>query len=174
MSDKVVAVVQARMGSTRLPNKAMLWLNGYPVIEWVIRRLRRCERLDDIIVAIPHAGISRENSVLGEYVARRGVEATGTINENNVLNRILVAAEVKQADYVVRVCGDCPFVSPSVVDDLVERFMEIEVDYMYNHIPRSNLYPDGLGAEIVSFETLELLHQRAKGSEQIEHAFNHI
>ncbi|NIV40338.1 MAG: glycosyl transferase family 2, partial [Anaerolineae bacterium] len=66
MGNKVVAVVQARMGSTRLPNKMMLWLNGYPVIEWVRRRLERCEKLDDVVFTIPN---TPDNDPLHHYLA---------------------------------------------------------------------------------------------------------
>jgi spore coat polysaccharide biosynthesis protein SpsF len=173
MTDKVVAVVQARMGSTRLPNKAMLWLNGYPVIEWVRRRLEKCETLDDIVVALPLCGA--ENKMLARFLAKQGVDAVRVIGENNIIHRIMVAGETKQATHVVRVCGDCPLVAWEAVDELVSCYLAMgDVDYIYNHIPRGNLYPDGLGAEIVSMATLKRVEHYANTPEQREHAFNHI
>lgn len=177
MADKVVAVVQARMGSTRLPNKAMLWLNGWPVIHWVQSRLHRCASLDEIIFAIPW---TPENDVLDDILVRIWHQWVYRGPENDVLTRITEAARLAKADIVVRVCADNPFVSPEAVDLLTEM---ARVEHKGDHLPMGalfhwymstngrNKWADGFGAEAVSYQTLLWAWQK---SIDREHILNHV
>jgi len=172
MNGKVAAIIQARMGSIRLPEKMMLDLHGYPVVEWVSRRVSVAEKLDCIIFALPD---SEGDDELARYLS--GIGATVFRgSENDVLNRFYEAAIYYDVETIVRICADNPFVSASEIDHLVTFFNEhIEnYDYAYNHIPRNNLYPDGIGAEITSFRVLETLHNSAEKEEHREHIFNYI
>lgn len=167
---KVVAIVQARLGSSRLPLKSLLSLRGTPIIDWVTRRLSAARRLDGILVAVPDTELDR---VLLEHLERRGVPAMAG-PEQDVLRRFRLAARAADAGLVVRVCADNPCIWGEAVDRLVDFYRNNACDYAYNHIPRNNLWPDGLGAEILSRELLEELDDRARLPAQREHCLNHI
>ena len=152
---KTVIVIQARLGSSRLPCKTLLNLHGLPVIDWVVGRCARSELADDLVVALPD---TRRDEVLARHLRAQGVNIFRG-SEQDVLSRMHGAAAAHGADLVVRVCADNPLIWGGEIDNLI-RFYQREhaagnCDYAYNHIPRNNLYPDGLGAEIVSFELLE-------------------
>lgn len=166
---KTVAIIQARIGSTRLKNKMLLSLHGKPIIEWVIKRVQKAELLDDLIVAIPD---TKENNLLESYCHNYGVK-TYRGAENDVLDRFFKAAIIVKASKIVRICADNPLIDPEEIDNLITFFNNNECDYAYNHIPYNNYYPDGLGAEIVSLQTLEKLNLKAKKTER-EHVFNYI
>ncbi|TVZ55506.1 spore coat polysaccharide biosynthesis protein SpsF [Lutibacter sp. Hel_I_33_5] len=167
---KTVGIIQARMGSSRLPNKMLLILHGYSIIEWVIKRSMKSSLLDDVIVAIPN---SQENDVLEIEILRLGAKVFRG-DENDVLSRFYFAAKENEAAHVVRVCGDNPLIDGKEIDNLIKYYSENSCDYAYNHIPKNNNYPDGLGAEIVSFKTLKYLYETTKLPKHREHAFNYI
>jgi spore coat polysaccharide biosynthesis protein SpsF len=170
MKKPVILVIQARMDASRLPNKMMLWLNGLPVVEWVYRRVILATKVDKVVFALPDTEV---NDILAEHLSRIGaIIFRGS--QNDVLGRCCNAACAHGAGSVVRVCADNPFVSASEIDRLVEFFCENDYDYAYNHIPRNNMYPDGLGAEIVPFSVLDYLEKQAKEPSHREHMFNYI
>jgi len=146
---KIIAIVQARMGSTRLPNKVMKTINGVPMIELLLARLSQSKELDQIVVA---TSIDTKNSPLIEHVWALGY-ACEQGSENDVLERYVNAAKAHQADVVVRITGDCPLVDPDLVDECVRRFRTEHADYLSNAKPPS--YPDGLDIEVVTFTALE-------------------
>jgi glutamate-1-semialdehyde 2,1-aminomutase len=146
---KVVAVVQARMGSTRLPNKVMRLINGRPMIEILLSRLAQSKRVNKIVLV---TSIDPRNQALVAHVTSLGFVCEQG-SENNVLERYVQAGEKHDADVVVRITGDCPLVDPQLVDDCIARFIEADVDYLSNTLPPS--YPDGLDVEVVRFSALK-------------------
>ena len=171
---KTVIVIQARLGSSRLPCKTLLNLHGKPVIDWVVERCRRSELADDLVVAMPDV---RRDDVLDRYLKEKGV-STFRGPEQDVLTRMCDAAAAHKADLVVRVCADNPLIWGGEIDNLI-RFYQQEhaagrCDYAYNHIPKGNLYPDGLGAEIVSFELFEQAKREAVLPAHREHCLSYI
>lgn len=167
---KSVAIVQARLGSSRLPLKSLLCLRDLPIIDWVTRRLAQSRRLDGLLVAVPDTELDR---VLLEHLQRRGVPCLAG-PENDVLARFRLAASAADAGLVVRVCADNPLIWGEAVDRLLAHYEHAGCDYAYNHIPRNNRWPDGLGAEVLSRELLEELDARAKQPAQREHCLNYI
>ena len=109
---KIVAIVQARMGSTRLPNKVMKPIGGTPMIELLLNRLARAKEVDQIIVA---TSIDEHNLPLVDHVRKLGYTCEQG-SENDVLDRYVQAAKKHQAEVVVRITGDCPLVDPDLVD----------------------------------------------------------
>ena len=166
----VVGIVQARMGASRLPNKMMLSFHGYPIIEWIYHRVSKSKKLDTLVFAVPE---TPQNDILEHHLTQLGAQIVRG-SEHDVLDRIYQVAVVTKATHIVRICGDNPFVSPDVIDDLVTHYFLQSCDYAYNHIPRGNLYPDGLGAEIVSMELLKTIWTEAEEPSQREHVFNYI
>jgi len=145
---KIVAIVQARMGSTRLPHKVMKPINGVPMIELLLTRLAKCQRLDQIVLA---TSVDPRNQVLVDHVAALGFSCEQG-SENDVLERYVQAAESHGAEVVVRITGDCPLVDPQLVDDCILHFLQADVDYLSNTSPPT--YPDGLDVEVVRLDAL--------------------
>lgn len=166
----VAIIVQARMGASRLPNKMMLWLHGYPVIEWVLRRVNQTSLAKTVVFALPD---NLADDILAEYLNSQGARIYRG-SETDVVARYWGAALSCGAENIVRVCADNPFVSGSEIDRLIEFYNNSDFDYAYNHIPKGNSYPDGLGAEIVSMEVLARINHEARNPEHREHIFNYI
>ena len=167
---RTVAVIQARLGSTRLPCKALLCLRGLPLVDWVVRRTALSELLDQVVVAIPD---TRPNDVLARHLESSGT-AVFRGPEQDVLGRMAGAARLANAEAVVRVCADNPLIWGGEIDNLIRFYNACSCDYAYNHIPRHNLYPDGLGAEIVSAPLLQELADTVKEPAHREHCLSHI
>ena len=146
---KVVAIVQARMGSTRLPNKVMRHISGIPMIELLLSRLAKAKEVDQIIVA---TSIDERNIPLVTHVRKIGY-ACEQGSENDVLDRYVHAAKAHQADVIVRITGDCPIVDPELVDEVIRGFKAANIDYFSNTDPPT--YPDGLDIEVFTIKALE-------------------
>ena len=160
---RVVAVVQARMGSTRFPGKVMQPVRGTPMIGILLQRLARARRVHEIVVA---TSVDPRNAPLAEYVCGLGY-AVHEGSENDVLGRYYDAAREARADVVIRVTGDCPLIDPGVVDQVVERFLAGGLDYVSNVAPPT--YPDGLDTEVFSFAALARAHREARAPHEREH-----
>lgn len=167
---KTVALIQARLGSSRLPMKSLICLRGLPLIDWVVRRVAAAKLVDQVVVAVPDTELDR---VLVEHLQRQGV-ACFRGAEDDVLARFYHAAVAHKATHVVRVCADNPLIFGGAVDELLRFYAKASVDYAYNHIPRNNLWPDGLGAETLSFALLEEVHRKAVKPEHREHCLSYI
>lgn len=170
MMGKKVVVVQARMGSERLPNKMMLWCNGYPIAGWIVERCMKAKKVDDVVFAIPDKSA---DDVLARYVESKGVSVVRG-SESDVLGRICKAAEQVRGTTIIRVCGDNPYICPEAIDSLIAYQEKNGIDYAFNHIPKGNLYPNGLGAEAVHIKTLRLLDNLATQASHREHVFDYI
>lgn len=166
----VLALVQARVGASRLPNKMLLCLNGYPIVEWVYRRVLRSQLIDNLVFAIPD---TERDDILDMSLKRMGASVFRG-NETDVVSRFHGAAKAHNASHIVRVCADNPLVCPDEIDNLIKFYFSHTCDYAYNHVPRNNQYPDGLGAEMVSMGVLEKIYLEAKSAAQREHVFNYI
>ncbi|OIQ97555.1 3-aminobutyryl-CoA aminotransferase [mine drainage metagenome] len=160
---KIVALVQARMGSTRLPNKVMKPIGGIPMIELLLSRLSRAQEIDQIIVA---TSVDERNLPLVKHVQKLGY-ACEQGSENDVLDRYVQAAKKHQADVVLRITGDCPLVDSELVDEAVRAFKAAGVDYFSNVVPPT--YPDGLDIEVFTIEALERAGQETTDPFDREH-----
>lgn len=161
---KIVAIVQARTGSTRLPNKVMKPINSIPMIEILLKRLTRSLEVDEIVVATTDL---RSDRRLADHVERLGYRCYCG-SEDDVLGRYLGAAEAVSADVIVRVTGDCPLIDPLLVDKVIQGFKTSEVDYFSNVSPPT--FPDGLDTEVFSINAL-----RRAGCEAIDrHDREHV
>jgi len=167
---KNLAIIQARLGSTRLPNKMLLSLHGKPIIEWVIKRVQKSKLIDELIVAIP---VTEDNNILEKYIKDLGVKVYRG-SEDNVLNRFYESAKGKNVENIIRICADNPLIDWVEIDNLIKFYEQEKPDYAYNHIPKNNLYPDGLGAEIISFELLQKLNDIVTEQHHKEHCLSYI
>ncbi|MCG2771118.1 MAG: glycosyltransferase family protein [Desulfobacterales bacterium] len=170
---KTVAIIQARMGSSRLPGKMLMDLCGYPILHWVLSRVKSAKEADRVVLATT---TSPRDDALAELAAGLQV-AVWRGSEADVLGRFIEAAREALADVVVRVCADNPLVAPEEIDRLIvfyraslEQGVEPERLYAFNHIPAlGNRYPDGLGAEIFSRALLEELAHQTESPYDREH-----
>tara|TARA_B100001248_G_scaffold258594_1_gene243031 strand:+ start:55840 stop:57627 length:1788 start_codon:yes stop_codon:yes gene_type:complete len=163
---KVVGIIQARLGSSRLPRKAFRMLGGKPILQWVIDRVSLAENLHEVVVAIPEKDMELEAFIAQQTSRIKLFKGS----EEDVLSRFAFAASQYNADTIVRICSDNPFICPKELDRLIDNFENSPQDYLFNHIPYGeNLYPDGLGAEILSRELLEKLNIEALAPKDREH-----
>ena len=160
---KTVAIVQARMGSTRLPNKVMKPIGGAPMIEVLLARLARATEVNEIVVA---TSADPRNQPLAEHVSGLGYKCVRG-SENDVLDRYVQAARSANADIVVRITGDCPLVDPAMVDEAIRQFKALQVDYFSNTSPPT--YPDGLDIEVFKMVSLEKAAQETSKPFDREH-----
>lgn len=160
---KVLALVQARMGSSRLPNKVMLPINGVPMIELLLSRLSLARDIDEIVVA---TSIDMRNRPLVECVQRLGY-ACESGSEDDVLDRFVRAAKKHAAEVIVRITADCPLTDPELVDEAVRAFKDAGVDYFSNVDPPT--YPDGLSIEVCTFAALERASRETDRAHDREH-----
>ena len=154
---KVTAIVQARMGSSRLPGKMMMTLLEIPMIEWVLRRVLSAKAVSNVVLA---TSVSPSNDELAA-IAKKLNCLTVRGDENDVLSRFFRAAEIATANHYVRVCADNPLICPLHIDELIRFHLKGQYDYSFNHIPKlNNGFSDGMGAEIMSARTLKTLAEK--------------
>ena len=165
---KTLAIVQARMGSTRFPNKVMRPINGVPLIELLLHRLSLAKLIDHIMVATSTATGDKQ---LAAHVRSLGYEVFEG-SENNVLDRFYKAAQSHRPNTVVRITGDCPLVDPELVDAIIASFVPRNVDYLCNVNPPT--FPDGLDTEVLTYSALEQAARDAKTSDELEHVTPYI
>jgi len=176
--NKVVALVQARMGSTRLPGKMLMDLRGYPILHWVLSRSKQAKKLDQVVLAT--SALDRDDPL--EALAKSLRVACFRGSESDVLGRFAEAARVYNADIVVRICADNPLTAPEEIDRLVDFYLDAlrcgtsrERLYAFNHIPTAeNHCPDGLGAEILSRTILQRMADTAASVAHREHVNDFI
>jgi glutamate-1-semialdehyde 2,1-aminomutase len=165
---KVVAVVQARMGSTRLPNKVMKPIGGVPMIELLFARLAMAKRVDQIVLA---TSTDERNLTLVEHVQNLGYMCVRG-SENDVLQRYIDAATELDADVLVRITGDCPLVDPVLVDRAIDEFFSQSVDYLSNSTPAS--FPDGLDIEVFTIGALKRVALESEDPFDHEHVTTYL
>jgi spore coat polysaccharide biosynthesis protein SpsF len=165
MKKKVVASIEARMTSTRLPGKVLKECLGKAMLELMIERVRQCETIDDIIIA----ATTNKNDDPIEQLAKRLNVHIFRGSEFDVVGRVTEAHRYMNSDVVVQLTGDCPLIDPSVVDILVRFYKMNHFDYVGNVVIRS--YPIGLDTQISSLSILEKSWELAKSESEHEHLF---
>lgn len=156
-------IVQARMGSSRLPGKVMLDLAGKPVLQHVLERCRRIPSADVVVCAMPN---EEESQALAEVARKAGAEcAFGS--ESDVLARYAAAARQVGADVVMRVTSDCPLIDPAVCELVLDLRRKDNLDYAANNMPPS--FPHGLDCEAMTAAALHLAEVRTAEPFDREH-----
>lgn len=160
---RVVTIIQARMGSTRLPGKVLMDIAGATMLARTVERARLASLVDETIVATTTD--LRDDAVVKECV-RLGVPIFRG-PEEDVLDRYYHAAKERSADAVVRVTSDCPLIDADVMDEVIAEFLEKRPDYAANTLERT--YPRGLDTEVISLDALGRAWREAKKSSEREH-----
>ena len=159
----IVAIIQARMGSTRLPGKVLLDLEGKTVLARVVSRLRRATQLSDIVVAT--TDLVRDDTIVREC-ERLNVNCFRG-SEHDVLDRYYRAARTFAADTIVRITSDCPVIDPDFLDPTITSSQQQDCAYSSNSFPRT--YPRGLDTEVFTIAALEQAWRDARRDYEREH-----
>lgn len=164
---RIGAIIQARMGSTRLPEKVMKNLQGKTVLEHVIERVKQSKLIDDIIIATT---THERDAVIGSEAFRCGVKAFRG-SEDDVLSRYYYAAKENNLDVVVRITSDCPLIDPIVLDEIIDYYLKTKQEIVSNAGSdlSNRTYPRGLDTEVFSFNALENAFNHAEEKYQREH-----
>lgn len=157
---KTVAIIQARLGSTRLPYKVLMSIRGKSMLERVIERVKK-SKVDEVILAAPDKPQDR--------VSFRNIAKQCGINvffgsEYDLLDRYYQAATESRADIITRITSDCPCIDPEIIDRTIEYYLSHSFDYVtFGNIANPSVpdYPDGFDVEVFSFNILEQAYQQA-------------
>ena len=160
---KIIAIIQARLGSTRLPGKVLLDIEGKTVLEHVIDRVRSSKCIDDIVVATT---IQKEDLKIVNLCSNNGTSIYCG-SENDVLDRFYQAARLFHADNIVRITSDCPLIDPFLIDKVIKLHLKEKADYTSNTLKET--YPDGQDVEIFTFEALKESWKKANLTSEREH-----
>ena len=160
-----VAIIQARMGSSRLPGKVLKEINGKPMLWHLINRVKLAKGLDEIVLAIPN---TKENDKLEELAKELKIKCIRG-SEKDVLSRYILAGKNTGADIIVMITGDCPLVCPEIIDETLKEFKERKCDYLFNDQKYSN-FPRGFDVDIFYFEAIKKADKLAKDQKYREHS----
>lgn len=160
---RTVAIIQARIGSTRLPGKVLLPLGDTYVLNHIIRRVKTISSIDKVVTAIPD---TEANNVV-EFFAERSGTATYRGPEDDVLGRMFDAATVHDADVVVRVSADNPLIPPAYIEYAADLLKSQQLDYVTPSFEHE--FPPGTACEIMSLDSMRTVVERATKSEAREH-----
>ena len=166
MDKNIVAIIQARVGSTRLPNKINLDLWGKTVLQRVVSRVKKSRYLETVVLAMPDTLMDSRTfheMYMDGYLGR----------ENDVLNRYWKCAKMFNADIIVRITADCPLIDPFIIDRTIGFFFNRDYDYVSNRLERPG-YPDGQDVEIFRMEALDLAEDFARDKSDREHVTPYI
>ena len=164
---RVIAIIQARLGSKRLPDKVLLPVFGLPLVEVVAIRAKMASLVDDVIIAIPD---NKENHVLANYLLSKDIKFIRG-DEHDVLGRFLYSATATHADVIVRLTADDPFKEPGIIDEVVSRIL-LGFDYVSNNLKPS--FPEGLDVEAFTYDALVKADKLATKNYEREHVTPYI
>ena len=165
-----VCIIQARMGSTRLPGKILKDILGKPMLWHVVERCRASKRLHKVVVATT---VNSEDDAV-EKLAKAEEWSYYRGSSEDVLDRYYQAAKQSGADIVVRVTSDCPLIDPDIIDQCVQKLIAGNYDYVSNCMDDSSSFPRGLDVSVIRFSALEQAHRDAIEPYQREHVVPYI
>jgi len=165
---KVVAIIQARMGSTRLPRKVLLDICGRSMLWHVVNRVRQAKLLSGVVVA---TSVDSSDDPVAGFCEQEGNPCFRG-SEDDVLDRYYQTARWMSADVIVRITADCPLIDPNVVASVVQCYLDGNYDYVSNTDPPT--FPDGLDTEVFSLEALKRTWHEARLQSEREHVTPYI
>ena len=165
---KILGIIQARIGSTRLPNKVLLDLEGKSVLEHVILRLSRSKLISEVVVATT---IKKQDLAIVRLCANRDFSVFCG-SENDVLDRFYQVAKLFEPDHIVRITADCPLMDREIIDKVIQKHLAEDTDYTANILEAT--FPDGEDVEVFKFKTLIKAWRNASLSSEREHVTPYI
>lgn len=146
---KIVATIEARMGSSRLPGKVLKKFGDRASLELMIERIKKSKLLNEVVIATTTSAQDDKIVELAERISCKYFRGS----ENDVLDRVLMAAQSVGADIIVELTGDCPFLDGELIDEAVQAYLDKKVDYFYNRLTPG--LPDGFDVQVFSYKKLE-------------------
>jgi len=169
---KIGCIIQARSGSTRLPNKILMKIQGKETLILEVERLLNSDKIDQIIVATTDSSKDdKVESLIKSYANPKVSVFRGS--EEDVLDRYYQAAKKNKIDIIIRITGDCPLIDWEVVNHIVDEFLKGDHDYASNVLTKRT-YPRGLDTEVFNFKSLELMWKNCKDKREREHVTTYI
>ena len=165
---RIVAIIQARMGSTRLPGKVLKDICGEPMLWHLVTRVQKAKLINDVVIA---ATVSKDDDGLEQFASDNGLGIYRG-SENDIVDRFLNAAKKYNADIIVRIWGDCPLIDPNLIDKVLLKFIDGDYDYANNFNPPT--YPVGMDFEVYSFKSLEMIWNETTDTFYREYPFDYI
>lgn len=163
-----LVIIQARMGSSRLPNKVLKELCGKPMLQHIVDRVQKSKYIDHVVVATT---VKEEDKKIEELCCRMSVDCYRG-SEDDVLDRYYQAASRYKPKNVVRITADCPFIDPVIIDQIIHIHEIGDYDYTSNTLVET--YPDGLDTEVFKFSVLERAWKEAHLASEREHVTPYI
>lgn len=160
---RIVAIIQARMGSTRLPGKILKKVNGRSLLSYQLERLQQSNYINDLVIATT---IDEKDDLIVEFCKKNNI-LWFRGSEEDVLARYYETAKTFKADVIVRITSDCPIIDVQVVDKTIWNFMDNNFEYVSNTVERT--YPRGLDTEVFTFAALEKAYNEATLARDREH-----
>jgi spore coat polysaccharide biosynthesis protein SpsF len=169
---KTIAIIQARMGSSRFPGKPLERIGEWSIVELVLKRVRQAASIDDIVLA---TSTNPRDTVLAEHVASLGFHVFRG-SEDDVLSRFYNAGRRFEATTIARITGDCPLISPTLIDFAVSKFYEMALDYLTINIgeDKTQAFPRGFDVEVAKFAALAEAHEKATQKYEREHVMPYL
>jgi len=172
LNSKIIAIVQARMGSIRLPGKVLKSIQGKPMLWHIVNRLRKVDFIDDVVIATSDRTI---DDIVEKIANEYGISFYRG-SESDVLKRFYDAAKTANAEHVIRITGDCPLIDSPTISKLIKLYFNEGYDFCgvacgagVANKTNINRFPDGLDAEIFSFQVLQEAHNEAFSELHREH-----
>lgn len=165
---KKIAIVQARLSSTRLPNKVLKNILTKPLIQHVIDRLNESQLIDQVVIATT---TEDEDNLIVKWCQKNKVPFFRG-DRDDVLSRFYFCAKENQASDIIRVTSDNPLTDPKIIDKTIEYYLEGDLDYCSNNLEKS--YPHGLDVEVFNFGSLEKSHNESSDPVHREHVTQYI
>lgn len=167
---KTAAIIQARMNSSRLPNKVMMSVLGRPLLGWMLERVTAARQVDAIVIATTSNRCDDEIAEFSDFIGCKVFRGS----EDDVLDRYYQAACMVTPDAVIRLTADCPLIDPRVIDTVVTAYSAGGFEFVSNTEPLPSSWPDGMDVSIFSFDALEKSWREARKPSEREHVTFHF
>jgi spore coat polysaccharide biosynthesis protein SpsF len=165
---KIVATIEARMASSRLPGKVLLPAGGKPMLKHLVNRLRQVKSIRDVVLATT---VNRIDDCLEDFARHEDISCFRG-SEEDVMGRVIGAADSVNAGIVVEITGDCPIIDPLLIEQTIQMYLHNPCDFASNSLIRS--YPDGMDTQVFSLDTLKRSAALTKDPQHREHVTLHI
>ena len=173
---KIVAIIQVRIGSSRLPGKVLIPIVGKPMLWHIVNRVEKAKFIDQVVVA---TSVEKNDDKIARFCKKNNIEVFRG-SENDVLDRYYECAKKYKADIVVRITADCPLIDPKIIGKSIKSYLKGNFDYIGvltgagSFKSKDKKYPDGMDCEVFAFQSLKKACREATSNKEREHVTVYI